>query len=106
MGLLGDPRPGPSPGTNANANTFCCSRRFYHINHAQVHSQNHDNLTNIVLLSPLDPTPAMEKLLNSPNLPPNTLKYLKGSICDEQSFRRARLAEVRWKPCIWKPCSS
>jgi len=68
-------------------------KEFYHINHQEMlHSKK--LFTSIVLLCPHDPSPELERLLVSPALPANTLKFLKGSICDEHSFQRAKLGQA------------
>jgi len=68
---------------------------FYHPNHQGSIMTQGTHPTVIVFLSPLDPTPAMEAILQSPGLPPNTIKFLKGSLTDEQSLERAQLTDAK-----------
>jgi len=69
-------------------------KEFYHVNHTDT---LRDGMlpTSIVFLSPKDPTPAMEDIINSPALPSNTLKYLKGSLTDDKSMERALLSNAK-----------
>ena len=54
-------------------------------------------------LSPHAVSQAMEDIINSPALPSNTLKYLKGSLTDDKSMERALLSNAKVTPCTGQP---
>ena len=67
-------------------------KEFYHENH--IGANANEKFKNIVLLSPHDPDPNLEAILDISSLPPGAIKYLKGCLTDESSLIRAHLAEA------------